>query len=144
VHELATGTGDASVDQPQRCRDAYATSKLCNLLSMSAIARRTKRFSVFAIDPGLMPGTALARDRNWLERLAWNTIMRAMPGTSSARRSGRALAWIATTPSLAGTTDRYFDHRRREIQPCAIARRTDHADEIYSTSLALVGIGDPL
>jgi len=144
AHELAIGNGDPSVDEAQRCRDAYATSKQCNLLTMSAIARRTTRFSTFTIDPGLMPGTALARDRSWIERLAWNTVMRALPGTSSARRSGGALAWLATDGSLAGTTARYFDYRSREIEPPAIARRDDWADELYTGSLALLALADPL
>jgi NAD(P)-dependent dehydrogenase (short-subunit alcohol dehydrogenase family) len=144
ARELATGDGDPAADMAQRGLDAYATSKQCNLLAMRAIAARTTRFSTFAIDPGLMPGTNLARDRSWIERFAWNTIMRAMPGTSSARRSGRALAWIATSASLAGTTGRYFDYRRRDIEPHAIAVRDDWADELYAGSLELLGIADPL
>src|SRR5262245_12076779 len=42
AHALARGDGDRSpgVDDAQRARDAYATSKLCNLLAMAAIARR--------------------------------------------------------------------------------------------------------
>jgi NAD(P)-dependent dehydrogenase (short-subunit alcohol dehydrogenase family) len=145
VRRLAAGDGDPDVDDAQRGRDRYATSKLCNLLAMDAIARRTRRFAAFALDPGLMPGTGLARDRNWIERFAWHTILRAMPGSSNARRSGAALAWLVTDPVLAGTTGRYFDFRRREVERCAIAKRTDWADELYAGSLELAGIArDPL
>jgi len=144
---LAAGAGDPTVDESQRGLDRYATSKLCNLLAMAAIARRApaSRLAAFALDPGLMPGTGLARDRSWLQRLAWHTVARALPGTSSARRSGAALAWLAADRAHDGTTGRYFDFRRREIEPCAIARRVDWADELYATSLALAGIArDPL
>lgn len=147
ARRLAEGAGDPAVSEAQRAKDRYATSKLCNLLAMDALARRAPvgRLAVFSFDPGLMPGTGLARDRNALERFAWHTILRAMPGTSSARRSGAALSWLATDPALAGTTGRYFDYRRRELARCAIASRTDWADELYATSLQLVGIErDPL
>jgi NAD(P)-dependent dehydrogenase (short-subunit alcohol dehydrogenase family) len=147
ARQLADGAGDPAVSERQRALDRYATSKLCNLLAMDAISRRAPaaRLAAFAFDPGLMPGTGLARDRGALARLAWHTIAHALPGSSSARRSGAALAWLVTSSSLAGTTGRYFDHRRRELERCAIARRTDWADELYATSLALAGIDrDPL
>lgn len=147
ARRLADGSGDAAASEHQRALDRYATSKLCNLLAMDAIARRAPaaRLAAFALDPGLMPGTGLARDRGVLQRLAWRTVAHALPGSSSARRSGAALAWLVTDPSLAGTSGRYFDYRRREVERCAIARRTDWADELYATSLALAGIDrDPL
>jgi NAD(P)-dependent dehydrogenase (short-subunit alcohol dehydrogenase family) len=147
ARSLATGTGDRDVDETQRSLDRYATSKLCNLLAMAAIAKRApaSRLAAFALDPGLMPGTGLARERSLAVRVAWHTVARAMPGTSSPRRSGAALAWLAADPAHAGTTGRYFDFHRRELEPCAIARRTDWADDLYTTSLALAGITrDPL
>jgi NAD(P)-dependent dehydrogenase (short-subunit alcohol dehydrogenase family) len=149
ARELAAGAGDPSASEAQRGRDAYATSKLCNLLAMNAIARRApaQRLATFALDPGLMPGTGLARGRSAIERFAWTTVMRGaglvMPGASSASRSGRALAWLVTSPALAGTTGRYFDYRRRERTPCAIARDAAHADELYTAGLELCGQRDP-
>jgi NAD(P)-dependent dehydrogenase (short-subunit alcohol dehydrogenase family) len=147
ARSLAAGAGDPTVGDAQRGKDRYATSKQCNLLAVNAIARRVpaERLAVFALDPGLMPGTGLARDRSWIERLGWHTILRALPGTSSARRSGKALAWLATDRSLAGATGRYYDYRRRELEPPAPCRRADWADELYDGCLALAGIAtDPL
>jgi len=148
---LARGDADPAADAAQVARDRYATSKLCNLLTMAAIARRVPaaRFAAFAIDPGLMPGTGLARHRGAFVRLLWHTVMRvaglAMPGASTARRSGAALAWLVSSPALDGTTGRYFDFRRRERTAWFGADRTDWADELYATSLALCGIErDPL
>jgi len=134
---LAAGEGDASVDDAQQARDRYATSKLCNLLTVEAMARRG--IDAVALDPGLMPGTGIARERGALQRLGWSTIMRAvglmLPGASSARRSGRALAWLATEPVLAA---RYYDYRRRPIEAWEGARRGDWAEELYATSCELV------
>jgi NAD(P)-dependent dehydrogenase (short-subunit alcohol dehydrogenase family) len=149
ARSLARGDGDPGVDDGQRARDRYATSKLCNLLTMAAIARRAPQLSVLALDPGLMPGTGLARRRGPIVRLLWHTVMRAaalvMPGASSARRSAAALAWLITSPQLAGTTGRYFDFRRREHPRWTGFDRTDWADELYTTSLELCGLErDPL
>jgi NAD(P)-dependent dehydrogenase (short-subunit alcohol dehydrogenase family) len=145
ARELAAGEGDATVDDAQRGRDRYAASKLCNLLAMDAIARRTTQLEVHALDPGLMPGTGLARERSWPVRLAWHTVARALPGSSSASRSAAALVWLLTAPALAGTTGRYFDYRRRELTGAARLRRAEWADELYTTSLELAGLArDPL
>ena len=148
---LARGDGDPTADAGQLARDRYATSKLCNLLTMAAIARRVpaSRVAAFAIDPGLMPGTGLARHRPAVIRLLWHTVMRvaalAIPRTSTARRSGAALAWLLTSPALDGTTGRYFDFRRRELTGWFGVDRTDWAEELYASSLTLVGIErDPL
>jgi hypothetical protein len=134
---LAAGEADETVDDAQRARDRYATSKLCNLLTVEAMVRRG--IDAVSLDPGLMPGTGLARERGALQRLGWNTIMRAvalvMPGASSARRSGRALAWLATAPGLAA---RHYDYRRRPRETWDGARRADWGDELYATSCELV------
>jgi len=150
ARSLARGDGDAP-DAGQLSRDRYATSKLCNLLTVAAIARRVpaSRFAAFAIDPGLMPGTGLARRRSVAVRVLWHTVMRVaglvMPGASTARRSGAALAWLVSSPALDGTTGDYFDYRRRKRATWYGADRTDWADELYTTSLALCGLErDPL
>ena len=145
---LAAGEGDPTVDDGQRARDRYATSKLCDLMTMSAIARRTDRLCTFAIDPGLMPGTGLARGHSAPARLLWHTVLRAValvaPGMSSASRSGRTYAWMLASPELAGTTGRYLDYRRRELTWTG-SDRLDRQDELYATSLELCGLScDPL
>lgn len=138
---IATGQLDASVGTAQNARDRYATSKLCDLLLVRALAKRGVH--AFAIDPGLMPGTGLARDHGAIGRFAWNTILRvlalAMPGASTARRSGRAFAW-ALQHASPGT---YVDFRRRVIPVPALAQRDDQAEELYAHCLALAGVRDP-
>ena len=134
---LAAGEGDAAVDEAQRCRDAYATSKLCNLLTLDALAARTRAITALAIDPGLMPGTGLARDRGLATRIAWQTIARLIPGSSSVARASAALAWLAVDPALAGATGRYVDFTRATLE--AVRSRAD-ADALYTESLALAGI----
>jgi hypothetical protein len=80
-------------------------------------------------------------------RVAWSSVMKVigwfMAGASNAKRSGAALAWLMTTPdAVAGA---YYDFHRRLVETPAVARRTDHAEELYATSLELVGLTqDPL
>lgn len=138
---IAAGELDGSASAAQNARDRYATSKLCDLLLVRALARRGVH--AFAIDPGLMPGTGLARDHGALGRFAWSTILRvvalAMPGASTARRSGRAYAW-ALAHAEPGA---YVDFRRRTVAMPEVAQRDDQAEELYAHCLALAGVRDP-
>jgi len=142
---LAAGEGDPDASAAQNARDRYATSKLCNLLTVQALAQRG--LAAVAFDPGLMPGTGLARNYNFVMRVAWSSVMKVigwfMAGASNAKRSGAALAWLMTTPdAVAGA---YYDFHRRLVETPAVAQRTDHAKELYATSLELVGLTqDPL
>lgn len=96
--EIASGNVSSSSDQAQLGRDRYATSKLCNLLFTYAKARGVgldgPRF--IAYDPGLMPGTELARDQPAAMRFAWKNLLpvaaKMIDGASTAERSGRVLA----------------------------------------------------
>lgn len=71
--QVAAGEVSTSADKSQLGRDRYATSKLCNVLFTYAMARKLGdgglRF--IAYDPGLMPGTELARDQPAAIRFAW-------------------------------------------------------------------------
>ena len=115
------------------------------------LARRVpaSRLAAFALDPGLMPGTGLARDRGAFVRFAWHALMPLavplMPGASTPRRSAGALAWLATEPSLAGRTGLYYDFRRQEVAAWEGIDRADWAADLYDTSLAWCGFDrDPL
>ena len=56
-----------------------------------------------------------------------------------------ALGWLLTSPAVDGTTGRCFDVHRRELTGWSGSDRTDWADELYASSLALAGIErDPL
>lgn len=145
AREVAMGAGDPSATPAQRGRDAYATSKLCNVLTARALARRVPaaRFSTFTFDPGLMAGTNLARSYNAVLRAFAATILhviaRLLPGGSSVGRSSAALTWLLTEGAIE--SGGYYDFRRRRIDPLpAVATRDDWADDLYATSLELAGL----
>ena len=142
---VASGKLDTSVQLDQQCLDCYATSKLCNLLFTYDMARRVSadRARFLAFDPGLMPGTALARDRGAMARFTWKTIMPLiglfMPGVSSPEQSSRALSHLLTDPSIASTTGLHFDYRLKQTKTSDGSQRQDWQRDLYETSVRLSG-----
>jgi NAD(P)-dependent dehydrogenase (short-subunit alcohol dehydrogenase family) len=77
---------------------AYATSKLAlNHLCHELDRRSGGRWRCNIHDPGLMPGTGLARDMNGFRRFVWHRVLPYVPmsGTSTPPRSGVVLAEMA-------------------------------------------------
>lgn len=134
----ALGEGGSSVAG----QDEYATSKFCNIVTSFAYARRypAARASFFAFDPGLMPGTGLAREASAILWFAWKVILpviaRLMPGASTTARSAAALAWLLRTPSLEGKTGLHLDFTRRETPVSDDARELAKGDELFTWSRA--------
>jgi len=95
-------------------RRRYTTSKLCNVLFAYELDRRIRGrgISVNAFDPGMMPGTGLARDYPLVQRLGWKLILPALTLTSrninTPGQSGRALAHLISDPLLEGLSGRYW------------------------------------
>ncbi|MGV0813065.1 SDR family NAD(P)-dependent oxidoreductase [Mycolicibacterium boenickei] len=101
-------------------RRRYTTSKLCNMLFSYELDRRLEHgargITVNAFDPGLMPGSGLARDYSRAQRLAWRLLMpalRVLPNVNSTGRSGANLAALVADPDLDGVTGAYFEGTRR-------------------------------
>jgi len=116
IEALARGDTDAT-DEKQANRDRYATSKLLNTVTAMEWARRNRATTFLTLDPGLMPGTGLARNASLPARIAWFTLMRLiaplLPDTSTARRSGRTAAWLMTDPSLTAHTGEVYSFDRK-------------------------------
>jgi NAD(P)-dependent dehydrogenase (short-subunit alcohol dehydrogenase family) len=112
--ELARpGTTD---DDSNAGRRRYTTSKLCNVLFAYELDRRLEHgargITVNAFDPGMMPGSGLARDYPPLQRFAWRFLLpalRVLPAVRSTRTSGRHLAALASDVRFHGVTGCYFD-----------------------------------
>jgi NAD(P)-dependent dehydrogenase (short-subunit alcohol dehydrogenase family) len=137
---VATGKLDPTASTVQQGMDRYATSKLCNILFTTEMARRVpaSQARFIAFDPGLMPGTGLARDRSAMERWWWTNVLPALRlvsrGVSSAERSGEALARLLAEPALA-SSGQYVDFRLRSIEASPDARRADLAADLHQFSL---------
>lgn len=112
AEELAHPTAGTSADGRRR----YTTSKLCNVLFAYELDRRLGQgaggVTVTCFDPGLMPGSGLARDYSPIGKLVWRYVMpvlRVLPNVNSTRASGRRLAALAHHPAFEGVTGTYFE-----------------------------------
>jgi len=127
---------------------SYSTSKLCNVLCTYELARQLEkakgdasRICVNAFDPGLMPGTGLARDYNAVIRFAWNYILPSVAGFLSRnvhtpQDSGRSLARVAIDPTFEGVTSKYFEGVV-EIKSSADSYSEEKAADLWKTSISL-------
>jgi NAD(P)-dependent dehydrogenase (short-subunit alcohol dehydrogenase family) len=102
-------------------RLAYVNSKLCNLWFAYELIRRVEAaglggderpLSVNAFEPGLVPGSGLARDYPPALRFVWDRVLPLLTPLVStintAARSGAALARVVTDPGLERVSGRYF------------------------------------
>jgi NAD(P)-dependent dehydrogenase (short-subunit alcohol dehydrogenase family) len=104
-------------------RQRYTTAKLANILWMYALERRIRKYNkpwtVNSFDPGLMPGSGLARDYDAVSRFIWfhifpriTPLVRLIFGTDNIHttaESGAALARLAVDSNLKNVTGKYFE-----------------------------------
>jgi len=97
--DLARADLGDDADRPVAGQRAYATSKLAIVLLAHAWQRRYgDRLRVNVYDPGLMPGTGLARDLAAWRQWAWRNVLpvlRLLPGVTSPHATARHLAAFA-------------------------------------------------
>lgn len=106
LESLAQGTAFAHDSIAVAGRRRYTTSKLCNVLCAYEFARRvehtpiaSKQLQVCAFDPGLMPGTGLAREYGTTMKWMWHNVMPTMtaliPNINTVSVSAQRLADVA-------------------------------------------------
>ncbi|MBC7934943.1 MAG: SDR family NAD(P)-dependent oxidoreductase [Rhizobacter sp.] len=92
----------------------YSTSKLCNVLSAYVLHEKLadKNIRVNAFDPGMVPGTGLARTYPPVLRFVWNNVMPILtyfkPNTNCAKKSGKRLANLAFNKEQKQLNGIYF------------------------------------
>jgi light-dependent protochlorophyllide reductase len=131
-------------------RRAYTTSKLCNVLFTYELERRLRAekvgtkglaITVNAFDPGLMPGTGLARDYGRLARFAWRFVLPALrpfvPNVNSVARSGKSLAGMVTEPRFERISGKYFQGAR-DVPSSKDSYDPAMASELWESSASMV------
>jgi NAD(P)-dependent dehydrogenase (short-subunit alcohol dehydrogenase family) len=107
-------------------RERYATSKLVNIMWAYALHRRLeklpeKELTVNIMDPGLMPGTGLAREYSAMDRFIWKQIMARTvpilrvvvhPNIRTPKESGRKLARLAVGGDVKGVSGIYYEGQK--------------------------------
>jgi NAD(P)-dependent dehydrogenase (short-subunit alcohol dehydrogenase family) len=123
-------------------RQRYSTSKLLNVMFGYALVRRTpsERMTVNSFDPGLMPGTGLAREYSPFLRFIWNhvlpfliPVLRLMVTNGNIHlpeESGANLAWVALSKDTAGKNGLYYEGRK-EIPSSVDSRIVEKQDDLW-------------
>lgn len=127
----------------------YSTSKLANIYFTYALARRLPPgVTVNAFDPGLMPGTGLAREASALVGWLWHRVLPHLHwllrllvshNIHTPEESGAALARLVCDPLLAGTTAKYFEGLK-EIHSSAESYDEARAEALWNDSETLTGV----
>lgn len=144
---------EPTTEKPQQVgAERYSTSKLVNLLFAYELIRRLEQqgrpdLIVNAYDPGLMPGSGLARQQTGVLQWVWRNVMpvlRLFPGVGSVQTSGPLLAKVATDPAFANVTGKYFYFHRpgdmREKPSSETSYDGDKARDLWETSERLSGL----
>ena len=125
-------------------RRRYTTSKLCNVLFAYELDRRLRGsgadVTVNVFDPGLMPGSGLARDYTGPQRLAWRFLMpllRVLPDVNSTRVSGSRLAALVDDARFDGVSGQYFSGLRA-VPSSADSFDRAKASDLWNTSERLI------
>jgi NAD(P)-dependent dehydrogenase (short-subunit alcohol dehydrogenase family) len=148
----ADGTRHALTDRDTPYKDLmrrYSTSKLANLYFTYALARRLPHgVTVNAFDPGLMPGTGLARESSapllWLwhkvlPHFHWLLRLLVSHNIHTPEESGAALARLVADPSLADTTGKYFEGLK-EIRSSPESYDDARPEALWNDSESLTGL----
>lgn len=111
-------------------RLAYVNSKLCNVwftyelvrrLAAAGLSSKERPLSVNAYEPGLVPGSGLAREYPPALRWIWLRVLpavarlatRVTPTINPADKAGEALARLVVDPSLERISGKYFPSHAR-------------------------------
>lgn len=140
---VVRGELDNSAAPAQAARDRYATSKLCCLLWTFAMARRARNanYRFLAYDPGTVPGTGIARELGFVAHFGWRRLLPLvvplLPSFTNPPASGRALAHLLMSPSIAVHVGQYIDHRLLPAAFWAEAKRIDWQDDLLAVCTKL-------
>lgn len=121
-------------------RQAYARSKLANLLFTFELARRTAADSmtVNAVHPGMV-ASGFARNNgivSWLKHVVSHGLRREL---ISPRRGADTIVYLATSPDVAQITGSYF-YQRRAINSSPLSHDPELARDLWSESVRLCGL----
>jgi NAD(P)-dependent dehydrogenase (short-subunit alcohol dehydrogenase family) len=125
--------------------DAYALSKLANVLFTAELSRRLpETVTANCCHPGTSPATALARDGSLLPGLGWRLlgVVGKLTGfTDSPAEAAETPTYLATSPAVGGMSGEYFEDREA-VPPGDGALDRDAQQELWRVSVEWTGIGE--
>jgi len=123
----------------------YSTSKLCNILTVYELQKRLSNtyIRVNAFDPGMVPGTGLARTYPPILRFIWNNIMPVLSlfqhNTNTPRVSGANLANLGYANGYSSFNGKYFEGKKH-IKSSTDSYNKDYQLDLWNTGVKLTGI----
>lgn len=115
---------------------AYKRSKLCNVLFVRELRKRTSRFSAYAADPGLVNTLIGSKSGPGISGLVWSLHRK---NGVSPETSAKDLLYIITAEDLDLSDGVYFKERKA-IQPSKNARNDQLAERLWDLSCELTGL----
>ncbi|MEE8556722.1 MAG: hypothetical protein V3T14_02435, partial [Myxococcota bacterium] len=140
---------------PYSGRLAYVNSKLCNLFFAYELGRRLadrglstpdRPVTVNTFEPGLVPGSGLARDYSRVAQFIWYRILPVLTlftsKVNTADDAGRALANLVLEPELERSSGKYFpSHTKFQQAPSSVeSYDPEEARKLWETSVTLSGL----
>jgi NAD(P)-dependent dehydrogenase (short-subunit alcohol dehydrogenase family) len=114
---------------------AYAQSKLANVMFSFALARRLEGhdITVNCLHPGVVATNLLPRWLRALYRLIGRPVI-------DAERGARTSLYLALAAEVAGISGRYFDEHQRERAASALARDVQQQELLWEASERWTGL----
>ena len=124
-------------EAPYRGMQAYARSKLANLLFTYELARRWKGTGVTAtcVHPGVVATRFWDRNTDWLSWAGWLFKWIYKSPASGARGP----LYLATSPEVEGVTGAYFDSTE-QVTPESKAYDEQTAQRLWTRSAEMTGL----
>jgi NAD(P)-dependent dehydrogenase (short-subunit alcohol dehydrogenase family) len=123
----------------------YSTSKLCNVMTAYTLHDKLKgkAIRVNAFDPGLTPGTGLAKNYPAVLRFAWKNILPVLTyfrkNTNTPRTSGTRLANLSYAKELGQLNGIYYSDGK-VTRSSTDSYNQDYQQELWKSSLDMIGL----
>ncbi|UXP32843.1 SDR family NAD(P)-dependent oxidoreductase [Reichenbachiella agarivorans] len=123
----------------------YSTSKLCNILTVYKLQEMLSETSmrINAFDPGMVPGTGLARTYPSFMQFLWKNIFPILtylkPNVNTAKNSGRRLANLAYSEKYRSIRGKYFEGEK-PINSSDDSYNKSYQTELWNSSLELLNM----
>lgn len=121
--------------KPYNGLEAYAQSKLANVLFTREMARRFPSIQCNCLHPGVVRTGIGTKNTKWSMSLLW---MIWKPFMCSPERGAKTSVYLASSPMLKGVSGKYFDHCQKQQQPSSLAINDRLACQLWNTSEELV------
>lgn len=131
-------TDNLNSTQHYKSMRAYARSKLANVMHTIQLADKYRNTNMTAncLHPGVVATNLLPPSRPVL-RWAGKLVKKAM---RTPAKSAETAAYLALSPDLNGISGKYFSPDRNVVEPSNLAKSLSARQQLWETSMQLVGL----